>query len=189
MHVTIVIIYGPRNTIRVKKKNSLLLAFIKNYTKLFLADCHSFVNLQWSPNLAYCFVSLCDTTFAIIRTFQIKKIPIRYTLKHTWHTFLRTVSGNIPVPQSRHYLRSWSATVSKYGKRYVTNKKTKRHTNFISNYCTKLSSCASTCFGHILWPSSGNHNIIKTEATYHMSVNGKHVYISIIKQSVDVQYY
>jgi hypothetical protein len=33
------------------------------------------------------------------------------------------------------------------------------------------------------------YNIIRIQAAYHVSVNGKHTHISIIQQSIDVQYY
>ena len=51
----------------------------------------------------------------------------------------------------------------------------------ISNYCTKLSFCALTCFGHVL-------SLSESQAAYHMSVNGKRMYISVMQHSVDVRY-
>jgi hypothetical protein len=59
----------------------------------------------------------------------------------------------------------------------------------ISNYCTKLNFCAPACFGHLFLPSLGRCGIKKTQALRHMSVNGKHIYTSIIRQSVDAQCY
>lgn len=52
-----------------------------------------------------------------------------------------------------------------------------------------LVVCAATYFSHLLQASSGSYNIIKTQAVYYTSVNGKHIYFSITQESVDVQYY
>jgi len=43
----------------------------------------------------------------------------------------------------------------------------------------------ATYFSH----RSGRHDIIKTQAAYHVLVNDKHTHTSIIQQSVDVQHY
>jgi hypothetical protein len=44
----------------------------------------------------------------------------------------------------------------------------------------EASFYAATCFGYLLYPSSGSYSIINTQSAYGMSVNGEHIYISFL---------
>lgn len=48
---------------------------------------------------------------------------------------------------------------------------------------------ASTCFGYILYPSSGSNNTVKTQAVYCMSENGKYTNFTFSQQLIDIQYH
>jgi hypothetical protein len=48
---------------------------------------------------------------------------------------------------------------------------TQCYTLFYFQPLDRASFCDSTCFGCLLWPSSGGCNIIKMQAAYHISVN------------------